>query len=108
MIRFSVIATIAVCGVSSVHAQSAEEILSATGIQGGLVVHVDCGDGKLTAALHAGDSYLVHGLDTDAEQAAAAHEHIRSLDQVSFDRPDPGTQRLHLAAFIGSGSGSME
>ena len=49
MIRFSVIATIAVCGVSSVHAQSAEEILSATGIQGGLVVHVDCGDGKLTA-----------------------------------------------------------
>jgi len=54
----------------------AEHIIRASGVEGGLVVHVDCGDGKLTAALHASDSYLVHGLDTDAGQVAAARGHI--------------------------------
>ncbi len=57
----------------------AREILAATGVKGGLVVHVACGDGKLTAALHAGDSYLVHGLDADAANVAAARDHIRTL-----------------------------
>ena len=33
--------------------------------RGGLVVHLGCGDGKLTAALRTGDAYLVHGLDVD-------------------------------------------
>jgi len=66
------------CGTVA-QAQPAGDILKATGIRGGLVVHVGCGDGKLTAALRAGDSYLVHGLDTDVEQVAEAREHIRSL-----------------------------
>ena len=56
----------------------AAEILKATGIKGGLVVHVGCGDGRLTAALRVNDSYLVHGLDTDAKNVAAAREHLRS------------------------------
>ena len=43
------------------------EILETSGVQGGLIVHVGCGDGKLTAALRANDSFLVHGLDTDAK-----------------------------------------
>ncbi len=62
-----------------VPSSSAQTILDESGIQGGLVVHLGCGDGKLTAALHANDSYLVHGLDTDPEQVAAAREHVRSL-----------------------------
>lgn len=33
----------------------AGRILAATGIQGGLIVHVGCGDGVLTAALGAGE-----------------------------------------------------
>jgi len=57
----------------------AEEILAAAGVQGGLVVHLGCGDGTLTAALHASDSYLVHGLDADAASVAKARAHIRSL-----------------------------
>nr|MBC8870571.1 class I SAM-dependent methyltransferase [Planctomycetota bacterium] len=64
-------------------------ILDDTGVKGGLVVHVGCGDGKLTAALRANDSYLVHGLDADAENVAAAREHIQSLGlygNVSVDR----------------------
>ena len=57
---------------------AARTILDKSGVLGGLVVHVHCGDGKLTAALRANDSYLVHGLDTDAEQVAEAREFIRS------------------------------
>ncbi|MDT8303655.1 MAG: PQQ-binding-like beta-propeller repeat protein [Sedimentisphaerales bacterium] len=59
--------------------QQAGRILDATNIKGGLIVHIGCGDGKLTAALHAGDSYLVHGLDTDAQAVRTAREHISKL-----------------------------
>ena len=65
--------------------------IEASGVRGGLVVHLGSGDGQHTAALHAGDSYLVHGLDTDAEQVAKARARIRSLDlygPVSVDRFD--------------------
>jgi len=40
----------------------AREILAVTGVRGGLIVHLGCGDGRLTAALHADDAYLVQGL----------------------------------------------
>jgi len=59
--------------------QQAAQILEATGIKGGLIVHIGCGDGQLTAALHANDSYLVHGLDTNADSIEKARKHIRSL-----------------------------
>ncbi|MGD8239315.1 MAG: PQQ-binding-like beta-propeller repeat protein [Armatimonadota bacterium] len=70
------------------YATLAQEILDATGTTGGLVVHLGCGDGKLTAALHAGDGYLVHGLDADAESVGRARAHISSLrlyGEVSVD-----------------------
>ncbi|MHC4704627.1 MAG: outer membrane protein assembly factor BamB family protein [Planctomycetota bacterium] len=57
----------------------AGRILNLTDSKGGLIVHVGCGDGKLTAALRAGDSYVVHGLDSDPENVAAARKHIKSL-----------------------------
>ncbi|KPJ70327.1 MAG: hypothetical protein AMS14_10980 [Planctomycetes bacterium DG_20] len=57
----------------------AAEILAATGVKGGLVVHVGCGDGRLTAAFGAGEPYLVHGLDGDAKNVERAREYIRSL-----------------------------
>jgi len=60
--------------------QKAKQILDTTGIKGGLIVHIGCGDGKLTAALRTNDSYMVHGLDTEAKNVAKAREHIRSLD----------------------------
>jgi len=70
-------------------ADTADEILKASGVKGGLIVHLGCGDGKLTAALRANDRYLVHGLDTDAGSVAAARKHIRSLGlygKVSVER----------------------
>ena len=57
----------------------AERILSGSGVAGGLVVHVGCGDGTLTAALRAGDSWIVPGLDEDAKNVAAARRHIQAL-----------------------------
>jgi len=75
---FHYIVAIAVFCAPTAHAQSAKDILKGSGVKGGLVVHVGCGDGKLTAALRANDSYLVHGLDTDAANIAKAREHIRS------------------------------
>jgi len=54
----------------------AKGILEATGVKGGLIVHLGCGDGKVTAALHASNAYLVHGIDTDADHVAQARRHI--------------------------------
>ncbi len=71
--------------------EQAAQILAASGVKGGLVVHVGCGDGRLTAALRASDSYLVVGLDSDSREVAAAREHIRSkgiYGPVSADRFD--------------------
>ncbi|MHC4700614.1 MAG: outer membrane protein assembly factor BamB family protein [Planctomycetota bacterium] len=58
--------------------QEAEEILEATGIRGGLVVHLNCGDGKLTAALGAHERLVVHGLVKTSEGVAQARAHIKS------------------------------
>ncbi len=54
-------------------------ILNATGVRGGLVVHLDCDDGKLTGALRASDSYLVQGLDTNPSQVEDARDYLTSL-----------------------------
>ncbi|MHC4401892.1 MAG: outer membrane protein assembly factor BamB family protein [Planctomycetota bacterium] len=53
--------------------------MKTAGVKGGLVVHLGCGDGKLTAALYAGESYLVHGLDADPRKVSAARDDIHSL-----------------------------
>ncbi|MHC4396307.1 MAG: outer membrane protein assembly factor BamB family protein [Planctomycetota bacterium] len=69
--------------------QKAGQILRTTAIKGGLVVHLGCGNGKLTAALCASDSYIVHGLDTDAKNIELARKHIQSLNlygKVSVDQ----------------------
>ena len=38
-------------------------------------MHLGCGDGRVTAELRANDSYLVHGLDADADNVAKARRH---------------------------------
>jgi len=70
------------CTLSAVIAQSqgyeqqARDILDATGVRGGLVVHLDCGDGRLTAALRASESYVVQGLDTDPDEVDQARKTV--------------------------------
>ncbi len=70
-------------------ARMAVPLLDVTGVKGGLVVHIGCGDGKLTAALRANDSYLVHGLDTNPLNVEKVRQYIQSLGlygTVSVDR----------------------
>ena len=70
---------------------AARQILDATGVKGGWIVHLGCGDGKLTAAFRAGDGYLVHGLDTDADLVRQAREYVRKegvYGPVSIERFD--------------------
>lgn len=64
---------------SSSLSEQADHILEATGVKGGLVVHLGCGGGKLTAALCKNESYLVHGLDPDEKNIDHARGHVQSL-----------------------------
>jgi outer membrane protein assembly factor BamB len=77
-------------GLSSTSEQrQAQEILDSSGVKGGLIVHIGCGDGKLTAALRANDSYLVQGLDTKKQNVEKAREYIHTLNlygRVSIDQ----------------------
>ena len=98
------------------HAESARDVLDASGIRGGLVVHLGCGDGKLTAALHAGDAYLVHGLDADAANVQRARRYVSSLalgGNVSIETFDgkhlPYVDNLvNLVVAEGLGGASMD
>jgi len=58
---------------------AAQAIVTETGISRGLIVHVGCGDGTLTAALANDEGRLVHGLDSDVVTVRRAREHLRSL-----------------------------
>ncbi len=78
-----------VSGAAADPAEEGQRILEAAGVRGGLVVHLGCGEGKLTAALHASDAYLVHGLDTGATNVAKARKTLREkglYGPVSVDR----------------------
>ncbi|NQU20799.1 MAG: PQQ-binding-like beta-propeller repeat protein [Candidatus Nealsonbacteria bacterium] len=86
----SVAMFLAVAG-SALGEPAASDLLRESGVSGGVAVHVGCGDGRLTAALHADDRLLVHGLDTDAADVAKAKAHIDSLGlygKVSAERYD--------------------
>ena len=70
--------------------QTGGDLLKQSGVTGGLVVHVGCGDGACLAPL-AGDGYIVHGLDADPARVAAAREKLRGMGtygRVSVDRWD--------------------
>jgi len=77
-----------------VNAVSAGHMPDMKDFAGGLVVHIGCGDGKLTAGLHANDHCIVHGLDADEANVAKARETVRkaglhgavSIDHLPGDR----------------------
>jgi outer membrane protein assembly factor BamB len=54
----------------------AARILDLSGVRGGVVVHLGCGDGRLTAALRASEAFRVQGWDADPAQVAAAREYL--------------------------------
>ena len=69
----------------------ARQILDAAEFHGGVVVHLGCGNARLTAALRAGENYLIHALDTDPDNVRQAREHLQQLGvygRVSVERFD--------------------
>ena len=72
----------AACGLlflaTSVFGETAGEIYNVSGVEGGLVVHVGCGDASLTASLRKDDCFLVQGLDASAERVCQSREAIHS------------------------------
>ncbi|MFQ6130782.1 MAG: class I SAM-dependent methyltransferase, partial [Armatimonadota bacterium] len=66
----------------------AKAILAESNVRGGLVAHVGCGDGRLTAALGSGGAFLVHGVDASPANVAKARKHIHArglYGKVSVD-----------------------
>ena len=70
--------------IPGVHGDDAEKVartlLRQSGVKGGVVIHLGCNGGELTAALGAEKGYQVHGLDTDAEDVQRARKHIHSAN----------------------------
>lgn len=91
-------ATICVASLASIAnsqdatpSQQAQRLLEQSGVKGGLVVHVGCGDGRLTEALRANDRYMVQGVDTNSADIAVAREYVEAQDMygpVSITRFD--------------------
>lgn len=80
--------------------RQAAEILKISGVPGGLIVHVGCGDGRLTAALRANDRYQVFGLDRDAGRVRHARDDLlRRRRSVPLHPTSPGS-RLAVADWV--------
>lgn len=76
---------------TTIHRERASQILDGSGVKGGLVVHIGCGDGKLTAALCVDESYLVNGLDINPENVDVARQNVKSggsYGRVTINRFD--------------------
>jgi outer membrane protein assembly factor BamB len=52
-------------------------LLSSEGVRTGLVLHIECGDGALTAALHRNGARIVHGITSDRSAVEAVRRRIR-------------------------------
>ncbi len=74
---FMFVAIPSTLGAASADA-TVRSVLNEAGATGGLIVHVGCGDGRLTAALRVSNKYVVHGLDADPAKVEEARQHVRS------------------------------
>jgi len=86
----------------STAAAEGKDLLRQSGIKGGVVVHLGCGDASLTRQLAAGESFLVHGLDTDPSKIATAREQLLAAGRygaVTVDRWD-GRRLPYIDNFV--------
>ncbi|MBL7224167.1 MAG: PQQ-binding-like beta-propeller repeat protein, partial [Candidatus Brocadiae bacterium] len=63
--------------LSAAEPDAAAALLRQAGVQGGFIVHLGCGKGRLTAALRAGERFTVHGLAATAADAAATRAYLQ-------------------------------
>jgi outer membrane protein assembly factor BamB len=81
--------TAAVVSSATSRAAGGRDVVARSGVRGGLVVHVGCGDGRLATEIGGLGGYLVHGLDAAPENVEKARARAATLDpapRVSFDR----------------------
>ncbi len=76
-IALFILATLTCFAAETRHKDAATRLLETARMRGGLVVHVNTGDGRLTADLRRSNAFVVHGLETDPGRVAAAREHVR-------------------------------
>jgi len=57
---------------------AAARMIEKSGLSGGVIVHVGCGNGRLTAALGADGRFIVQGLEPDAARLIEARAWIKS------------------------------
>lgn len=67
-------------GLPEAEANAAKALVEAAGVKGGLVVVIGCDAPALLAELRGAGSYLVHGLDADPGNIAAARRHLLHRD----------------------------
>ena len=65
--------------VSATARADVADLARSSGVKGGLIVHLGCGDGRDTAKLLLNERYLVHGLDVDEAKVRQAREAIQAL-----------------------------
>jgi outer membrane protein assembly factor BamB len=68
------------------------DLAKSSGVKGGLIVHLGCGDGSETAKLLLNDKYQVHGLAADNAKVTAARKNIlaaKVYGKVSIARYSP-------------------
>ena len=66
---------------SSINPESqAKAIIEEAGLKGGLIVHLNCGGGKLTEALRLNESYQVQGLDSKKDNVEKARKYVMSKE----------------------------
>lgn len=76
----SILALLLTLGTSLL-ADDATDILQQSGVKGGIIVHVGCGDGALTSALKASDRYQVQGLTQEETALGKIRESIHQAGQ---------------------------
>jgi len=79
---WAVVCALLIAGVQTTAATPPEDfarrVVAATAIQGGLLVHLGCGDGRRTAAMAAAGSFVAQGLDPAADDIGKARAHFRA------------------------------
>ena len=67
--------------VLTAQAEKGADLIKASGVKGGFVVHLGCGVGDLTMQLAVGKQYLVHGLDTNSETVQQARLNLAQVEK---------------------------
>ncbi|HUT13058.1 MAG TPA: PQQ-binding-like beta-propeller repeat protein [Thermoguttaceae bacterium] len=68
-----------VLSASSLSAKIDKATIAERGVKGGLLVHLGCGDGKLTAELGRSEGFLVCGLERSQAKVDAARKNVQGL-----------------------------